>query len=242
MVTDGAVVVGSTPSLATVEAEPGAVVTVPVVSGEAALFGSELQPVTTRPSRARKAMRRRTWETVGPFTYMRSKSSLSLHPSEVLYNSEPVPAPTLYFAYGALLDPDRIAEVAPDSKFLFTAHFPETKLGFVDSTGNGIIPTLTRQEGHTVWGGVFEIPEDAVDSLIAAEKAEGRQPGFDAKAVDRAGNKYECLTFVAASDPLDEERPSAAYLESMINGARHWSLPAGWIMGLEDLSDDPLFS
>jgi hypothetical protein len=28
----------------------------------------------------------------------------------------------------------------------------------------------------------------------------------------------------------------------MISGARHWNLPAGWVMGLEDLGEDPLFS
>lgn len=149
---------------------------------------------------------------------------------------------TLYFAYGSLLDPDRIAEAAPGSTFLFTAHFPETRLGFVDSASNGAVPTLTKEDGHTVWGGVFEIPAEAVESLIQAEKAEGREPGFDAKAVDREGNKYDCLTFVAPGDPNDDQRPSPEYLESMINGARHWSLPAGWVMGLEDLSEDPLFS
>ncbi|HEX6221975.1 MAG TPA: gamma-glutamylcyclotransferase family protein, partial [Acidimicrobiia bacterium] len=94
-----------------------------------------------------------------------------------------MPDPTLYFAYGSLLDPDRIAKAAPGSKFLFTAHFPETKLGFVNSSSNGAIPTLTKESGNTVWGGVFEIPDDAVDSLIEAEKEEGREPGFDAKAV-----------------------------------------------------------
>ncbi|HZD23394.1 MAG TPA: gamma-glutamylcyclotransferase family protein [Acidimicrobiia bacterium] len=153
-----------------------------------------------------------------------------------------MPDQILYFAYGSLLDPDRIAEAAPGSRFLFTAHFPETKLGFVDHAGNGLIPTLTRKEGHTVWGGVFEIPDDAVDSLIRAEKAEGRQPGFDQKAVDREGHKYRCLTFVADGEPDDEARPSPEHLEAMIRGARHWSLPAGWVMGLEDLTEDLPFS
>lgn len=153
-----------------------------------------------------------------------------------------MPETTLYFAYGSFLDPERISRAAPGSKFLFTAHFPETKLEFVDSAGNGAVPTLTKESGHTVWGGVFEIPNDAVASLTAAEKAEGRRPGFDAKAVDREGNKYECLTFVTVEEPNGELQPSPEYLESMINGARHWSLPAGWVMGLEDLGDDPLFS
>lgn len=159
-----------------------------------------------------------------------------------MYNLDPVPDPTLYFAYGSLLDPDRIAEAAPGSRFLFTAHFPETRLGFVDSSENGAIPTLTKEDGHTVWGGVFEIPDDAVDSLIRAEKEEGREPGFDAKAVDREGNKYDCLAFVAVGEPNEAFHPSAEYLESMISGARHWNLPAGWVMGLEDLAEDPLFS
>lgn len=159
-----------------------------------------------------------------------------------MYTSNPVPDPTLYFAYGSFLDPARIAKAAPGSTFRFTAHFPETRLGFVNSSANGAIPTLTKESGHTVWGGVFEIPEEAVDTLIEAEKTEGRKPGFDAKAVDREGNKYDCLTFVAAGEPDDHQRPAPEYLESMINGARHWSLPAGWIMGLEELAEGPLFS
>jgi hypothetical protein len=188
-------------------------------------------------------------ETVGAGWYMRRKSGpaqrftgLSRDRDEPLYTANPVPDPTLYFAYGSFLDPERIARAAPGSKFRFTAHFPETRLGFVNSSSNGAIPTLTKESGHTVWGGVFEIPEDAVGSLIEAERAEGRRPGFDAKAVDREGNKYECLTFVATEDPEDGHRPAPEYLDWMISGARHWSLPAGWIMGLEDLAEDSLFS
>lgn len=160
---------------------------------------------------------------------------------DFLYNPWPVPNPTLYFAYGSLLDPDRIQEAAPGYTFRFTAHYPETKLDFAMSEANGAVPTLTKQSGHTVWGGVFEIPADEVESLTLAEKAEGREPGFDLKAVDREGNKHDCLTFVAVGEVNGDRRPEPEYLASMINGARHWSLPAGWVMGLEDLAD-PLFS
>lgn len=151
-----------------------------------------------------------------------------------------MPNTSLYFAYGSLLDPDKIKQAAPGSRFLFTAHYPETRLDFVAS-GNGAVPTLTKESGHTVWGGVFEVPEDEVDSLIRAEQAEGRKPGFDLKAVDREGNKHDCLAFVADGDVNGDQRPSPEYLQAMIAGARHWNLPAGWVMGLEDLSEDPLF-
>lgn len=159
-----------------------------------------------------------------------------------LYNLRPVPDTTLYFAYGSFLDPERMEKAAPGSQFRFIAHYPETKLDFVENAGNGAIPTLIKEAGNTVWGGVFEIPPEAVDSLTAAERAEGREAGFDAKAVDREGNKYDCLTFVSPLEPNGEVTPPTDYLDSMINGARHWSLPAGWVMGLEDLAEDPLFS
>jgi hypothetical protein len=153
-----------------------------------------------------------------------------------------VPNSTLYFAYASFLHPDRIGEVAPGAKFLFTAHYPETRLAFVKTGADGATATLTHDPAHTVWGGVFEIPSAEVDALVEAEAKEGRSPGFDHKAVDREGNKHDCLAFVAAGPPDPDKLPTPEYLETMVSGARHWSLPAGWVMGLEDLEEDPLFS
>ncbi len=135
-----------------------------------------------------------------------------------------------------------MAAVAPGARFLFTAHYPETRLDFVESSADGALPTLIPDPSHTVWGGVFDIPADQVDSIVAAEKAQGRVAGFDHKAVDREGNKHDCLTFLSPGEANGSHRPSPDYLESMIKGARHWNLPAGWVMGLEDLEEDPLFS
>lgn len=154
-----------------------------------------------------------------------------------------MPNTNLYFAYSSLLDPDRIGRAAPGARFLFTAHYPETRLTFAFSESTGAaVPTLVKDPGHTVWGGVFEIPETEIPSLIAAEEADGRRPGYDQKAVDREGNKHDCLTFVAIAEVNGDHRPSPEYLEAMVKGARHWKLPAGWVMGLEDLAEDPLFS
>lgn len=153
-----------------------------------------------------------------------------------------MPEKTLYFAYASFLDPERIGRVAPGAQFRFIAHYPETRLDFVPSSEAVALPTLVKEPGHTVWGGVFEIPADQVDDLIAAEKAEGRIPGFNHRAVDREGNKHDCLTFVAEGEPNGDHKPSPEYLATMVKGARHWSLPAGWVMGLEDIGEDPLFS
>lgn len=154
----------------------------------------------------------------------------------------PVADTTLYFAYASFLDPERIASVAPGAVFRFTAHFPETRLVFVDTGEQEGLPTLRPEPGHTVWGGVFEIPEHQVAALSEAEAAEGRIGDWDTKAVDREGNKHSCLTFVTRVSPNGERRPDPSHLEAMIRGGRHWSLPAGWVMGLEDLRDEPPLS
>jgi hypothetical protein len=149
---------------------------------------------------------------------------------------------TLYFAYSGFLDPDRIDGVSPNARFMFTAHFPETRLVFVDSDEVKGLPSLVVETGHTVWGAVFEIPDNEVASLTDAEEAEGRVADWEVKAVDREGNKYDCLTFVAKASPNGDSRPTREELDSMIRGASHWSLPAGWVMGLEDFGEDPLFA
>ncbi len=34
--------------------------------------------------------------------------------------------------------------------------------------------------------------------------------------------------------------PDPKYMEQVVRGARHWSLPTGWVAGLEDLGEDAL--
>lgn len=191
----------------------------------------------TERTTKRRAIRRVTVATVNGGVFKPSKSSGA--PNR--YNRPPLADTQLYFAYTSLLDPDRMAEVAPGARFRFTAHYPETRLAFV-ANGNGPVATLLESPGSTVWGGVFEVPEAEVDTLVRAERDEGRQPGWDQKAIDRAGNKHDCLTFVCSTKADETESPSSDYVATMIRGARHWDLPAGWVVGLEDLVEDPLFS
>jgi hypothetical protein len=142
----------------------------------------------------------------------------------------------LYFAYGALLDPTRLNEVAPNAELVLIAHLPETRLVFPTPDG---LPSIEPAPGHTVWGAIFSVSEAEEAAISAAEAAEGREPRGDLKAVDRAGNKYEVVVF--ASTASDQGHPpSASYLEQVVRGARHWSLPTGWVVGLEELAEDAL--
>lgn len=134
-----------------------------------------------------------------------------------------------------------MTEAAPGARFLFTAHFPEVRLVFV-ANGSGPVASLVASPGSTVWGGIFEVPKAEVEQLVSIEAAEGRNPTWEMKAVDRAGNKHECLAFVTDGNGAGVEKPSPEYLATMIRGARHWNLPAGWVVGLEDLAGDHLLT
>jgi len=141
-----------------------------------------------------------------------------------------------YFAYGALLDPARLEQVAPGAKLVFVAHLPETRLTFPSPDG---LPSVEPATGHTVWGGIFKVSGSQLAAITKAEAAEGRQARDDLRAVDRAGNKYDVVTFVHPLTGTDYP-PSAEYMGVVVAGARHWGLPTGWVVGLEEFADDAL--
>lgn len=141
----------------------------------------------------------------------------------------------LYFAYTARIEPDAMAAACPAASFAFIAHLPEWGLGFpLDGNGwNGGLPTARRAPGSTVWGAVYEIPETDFQRLETIESEEGRA-ATTVEAMDRMGKRYRVTTHLAPADDGSELEPSTDYVAVMLRGSRHWSLPAGWIAGLEE--------
>ncbi len=149
----------------------------------------------------------------------------------------------LYFAYTALISPSRMAEAVPDAKFKFIAHLPETRLVFPYSNGTweGGLPSVRAEPGNTVWGAVFEVPAKHVAELDAIEAGEGRIPTEDFKAVDREGHRHPVLTHVHNGSAGSDQTPSRDYMRLVVEGGHHWKLPAGWVAGLEEYVEEPLF-
>lgn len=150
----------------------------------------------------------------------------------------------LYFAYTALISPDRMSEAAPSAEFRFIAHLPEAELVFpiFDEDLGGGLPSVHPMGGQSVWGAVFEVPQNQAAGLDGAEEREGRTPFDGFTAVDRQGGRHRVLTHTAPSPPKPGRRhpPSADYMEIVVEGARHWGLPAGWVAGLEEHVTGPL--
>ncbi len=146
--------------------------------------------------------------------------------------------PCLYFAYAALLEPARLRAVAPDAAFLKVAHLQETRLYFARGSDawDGALPTIRPEEGHTVWGALFEVGADDLAAITAAEAADGRVPTEAFSVVDREGHRHHMTTHVVPGP--EDGAPSRSYLRAVVAGGQHWRLPTGWVLGLEELTED----
>jgi gamma-glutamylcyclotransferase (GGCT)/AIG2-like uncharacterized protein YtfP len=141
----------------------------------------------------------------------------------------------LYFAYTARIDPAKMGEVAPRAEFQFIAHLPQWGLEFpINGNGwGGALPNVHPDETSTVWGAVFKVPDAEAGALDAIEREEGRT-ATTVEAMDRMGKRHQVVTHRYPGDDGSSAIPSPDYLRLMLSGSRHWSLPAGWIAGLEE--------
>ena len=140
-----------------------------------------------------------------------------------------------YFAYTARIAPDDLVELAPTARFEFVAHLPESTLSFaIEGNGwNGGLPTVVTEPGSTVWGAVFSIPQREMKILDGIERAEQRYR-VESDAIDRNGRRHRVSLHQAAGVVGAELTPSTDYLTRMLAGSRHWQLPIGWIVSLDD--------
>jgi gamma-glutamylcyclotransferase len=139
----------------------------------------------------------------------------------------------LYFAYDANIDPGRLRGIAPEASFEFIAHLPEWVLEYTIPNGDGGLPSVRPLPGNTVWGAVFSVGDGDLDSIDALEAEEGRVR-TTAQAMDREGRRHDVITHVSQNGHEQALAPEAPYVRLMVSGGRHWKLPAGWVMALEE--------
>ena len=139
----------------------------------------------------------------------------------------------LYFAYDANIDPNRLGGVAPGASFQFIAHLPEWILEYPIPNGDGGLASVRPLPGNTVWGAVFSVEKDELQKIDEVEEADGRVP-TTAQVMDREGRRHDVVTHVSRNGHEDSLPPERTHLKMMVNGGRHWKLPAGWVAALEE--------
>ena len=152
----------------------------------------------------------------------------------------------LYFAYGSNMDWEQMQQRCPSARFLHRATLPDRKIAFTrKSVNRGCgVADVVRAAGQRVWGVVYDIADTEVGKLNGCE---GYQPGRDWNAYwqrectvfidDDDQNPLVCSSYFATPQP-DSPLPNRAYVRHLLDGARHWRLPDGYIVELEAIATD----
>jgi hypothetical protein len=150
---------------------------------------------------------------------------------------------SLYFAYGSNMDPAQMRQRCPSARFVAVAKLPDHRLVFsryARDRGCGTCDGVP-EPGKDIWGVVFDISEAELSRM---DESEGFRPGRPIKGnsyvreqreVYRDGNQGEPLLvwlYFAIRQP-NPPPPNAAYKRQLVEGARHWALPAEYQAELE---------
>lgn len=152
----------------------------------------------------------------------------------------------LYFAYGSNMNWGQMSARCPSAKFVGVAVFPDHRLEFTrKSVARGCgVADMVSDKNCLVWGVVYELSNADVDSL---DTSEGYRPGRDKNSYWRrgcrvfldgdGGRPIQVATYFAERQ-LKPPPPSQEYKKLIVEGARHWQLPAEYIVELERIRVD----
>jgi len=149
----------------------------------------------------------------------------------------------LYFAYGSNLDWNQMRRRCPSAKFVCVARLADHCLAFTRKSscrGCGVADAVP-QNGHEVWGVVYETPETEIGEL---DQAEGFKPGRTKNAyvreqrhvlADGDEGKPMAVWVYFASRQKKPPPPSVGYKKLIVDGANFWHLPSEYIEELEKI-------
>src|SRR5215475_11842143 len=155
----------------------------------------------------------------------------------------------LYFAYGSNMHSAQMKERCPSAKFVCRAKLPAHRLAFTLKSverGCGVADVL-RDDATAVWGVVYELPENELKDLDKDESFRLGRPDDENEytrenhhVLAEGDAKRPLLVSLYRGHPqLDPPLPSYDYKRLIVEGARHWKLPADYIRELESIQATP---
>jgi gamma-glutamylcyclotransferase len=138
-----------------------------------------------------------------------------------------------YFAYGSNLHWPQMQRRCPSSRFICAARLPGYQFGITRHSRLRDCGTANvfLAPGKEVWGAVYDVSD--ADLIVMDDFEDGYRR--EILSVDPIGNNRQpihVLVYVAEIEnqvPL----PSAEYKRFILQGARHWQLPASYLAMLE---------
>ena len=144
-----------------------------------------------------------------------------------------------YFAYGSNMNWAQMQRRCPSSRVVCVGrltgyHFGITRHSRLRNCGTA---NVYPAAGKEVWGIVYDI--SASELLLLDSFEDGyRREILSIHPVDDGGKPLDALVYVAA---IENNVPlaNAEYRRLILEGARHWNLPASYLALLEAIRVDP---
>ncbi|XP_015510107.2 gamma-glutamylcyclotransferase [Neodiprion pinetum] len=151
----------------------------------------------------------------------------------------------LYFAYGSNLLAKRIRINNPTAVRRDIGRLKDFRLDFAtySKRWHGASATIVPTENEYVWGAIWEIDNSDIASLDQQEGVEDKL--YFSKIVDIEtpnGSFLKCKVYQQCNNPQEhltgnllpqDRRPSAAYRDTILKGARESGIPSDYIKFLE---------
>ena len=143
-----------------------------------------------------------------------------------------------YFAYGSNLSEARLHESCPSARLEATARLPGYRLAFTrrSERWDGGVADIRPDPGGEVQGVVWRIDSADGDALDRQEGVAASPPRYrriEVAVTTAEGGVVDCLAYQVAEPQAAHIAPSAAYLETMLRGARSAGLPTGYLARIE---------
>lgn len=139
----------------------------------------------------------------------------------------------LYFAYGANMDEETLAERGVQYSRVCTGKVRHVRLAFCkpgdDGTGKA---DLQDQKGSVVEGVVYEVPEVSLANLDVYEGVERGHYRRQAVVVQTSRGELECVAYRAAKFRTGL-KPSPSYLRAITRGAEAHRLSVDYVTFLK---------
>jgi gamma-glutamylcyclotransferase (GGCT)/AIG2-like uncharacterized protein YtfP len=141
-----------------------------------------------------------------------------------------------YFAYGANMADEVMAELCPGHRLLGIAELPAHRLAFTRRsirTGTGVADVVP-DAGASVWGVLYELDDAGLEAL---DRKEGNGWAYERVPVlvrlTGEGADLAAVTYRVCEPEAAEVTPSREYLDGLIAAAHGRGLPSSYTAELE---------
>jgi hypothetical protein len=148
----------------------------------------------------------------------------------------------LYFAYGSNMHSVQMKCRCPSAKFVCSAKLPAHRLAFTLKSAKRDcgVADVSPDQAKDVWSVVYELPDNELKNL---DKKEGYKPARPNNRNEYTREDHYVWSQGDATRPmlvalyrghpqLDPPLPSDDYKKLIVDGAKHWNLPAKYICEL----------